>query len=190
MIPDGRKAELCPHLGLVPNQAAYSVKFIPDWCVVLLRTGQSESPQSSPINYCLTSMLRAFAYHPLWETPGFVDIFSEHQAKERQQWLHFLVDLSSNSSSFIILQPNQVGLPIPNQEQVGETYWKSERLFLVPSEVRAQRTQNLRRWSWYIITSLKLPWDEACRPIKSAWPLMSVHCSNGQFYSKAVSQGF
>lgn len=65
VILDSRKAEACPHLGLVLNQAANSVDFIPDWWVVLLRTVQSGTVQPHELlsdihakSICLSSPLR------------------------------------------------------------------------------------------------------------------------------------
>lgn len=57
MILDGREVELNRHLGLVANQAAYGVQFNLVLQVVLLRTGQSESLQSSQMTYCPPSIL-------------------------------------------------------------------------------------------------------------------------------------
>lgn len=59
-------------------------------------------------NICLIS--------PLRDPCIFEYLAFPYQAKQRPQGLHFLDDFSSNFSSLSTLQPNQVGLPRPNQE--------------------------------------------------------------------------
>lgn len=88
-------------------QTVWSLFQIDGWCFWEL----GKVAQSSPMNYCLISMLRAFVYHPLWETPGSVDILlfrtpSQVEATEAS----FLGWLQQQFQFFYHLQPNLVGV--------------------------------------------------------------------------------